>query len=365
MPVRRQPATARDCSRRADAKTWPQRHRMARRPGAVAWRATLALGRSLGRSLGLSLGLALACPVVVQAGWPEHTVKLIVTFPPGSANDAAARIFADGLSRTWGKPVIVEDRPGAEGTIGAGAFVASQDDHALLYTVAGSVTVAPLLIDHLAYHPERDLVPVAATTAIVLTLAVSNDFHVDSIPNLIEAVKSNPGKYAWASGPSLPRYVFAAFLKRNGLQMNYVGYRDASLPQADLGEGRIQVLLTSLTASSSPVQTGKAHFLAVINPSRAAALPDLQTARELGHPDLEIDGLAGIFASPGMSAELRNRIAADVAAICREPEARRKLEAAGHNVLGGTADELQAGIARQKAWLSEIIGVIDLRNAAQ
>jgi tripartite-type tricarboxylate transporter receptor subunit TctC len=307
--------------------------------------------------------LVLAFPVAAHAGWPERPVKLIVTFPPGSANDAAARIFADGLSKKWGKPVVVEDRPGAEGTIGVGAFVASQDDHTLLYTVAGSVTVAPLLIDHLIYDVDRDLVPIAATTAIVLTLAVTNDLPIRSIPDLMDVVRSNPGKYAWASGPSLPRYVFAAFLKRNDLVMNFVSYRDASQPQADLGEGRIQVLVTSLTASSSPVQSGKAHFLAVINPTRAAALPELQTTRELGHPELEIDGLAGIFAGTIMSTELRNRIAADVAAVCQEPEARRKLEAAGHNVLGGTTGELKAGIAKQRAWLDEVTRIIDVKNA--
>ena len=307
--------------------------------------------------------LVVAFPVAAPAGWPERPVKLIVTFPPGSANDAAARIFADGLSKKWGKPVVVEDRPGAEGTIGVGAFVASQDDHTLLYTVAGSVTVAPLLIDHLTYDVDRDLVPIAATTAIVLTLAVTNDLPIRSIPDLMDLVRSNPGRYAWASGPSLPRYVFAAFLKRNDLVMNFVSYRDASQPQADLGEGRIQVLVTSLTASSSPVQSGKAHFLAVINPTRAAALPELRTARELGHPELEIDGLAGIFAGTIMSKELRNQIAADVAAICREPEARRKLEAAGHNVLGGTTGELKAGIAKQRAWLNEVTRIIDVKNA--
>jgi tripartite-type tricarboxylate transporter receptor subunit TctC len=317
----------------------------------------------------VALVVTLACaailvfPTAARAGWPERPVKLIVTFPPGSANDAAARIFADGLSKRWGKPVIVEDKPGAEGTIGVGSFVSGQDDHTLLYTVAGSVTVAPLLIDKLSYDVDRDLVPIAATTAIVLTLAVSNALSIRSIPELIDVVRSNPGKYAWTSGPTLPRYVFAAFLKRNGLLMNFVSYRDASQPQADLGEGRIQVLVTSLTASSSPVQTGKAHFLAVINPARAAALPDLQTARELGYPELEIDGLSGVFAGTAMSDELRNRIAADVAAICQEPEARRKLEAAGHNVLGGTKDELQAGIAKQRAWLSEVTKIIDIRNA--
>jgi tripartite-type tricarboxylate transporter receptor subunit TctC len=302
-------------------------------------------------------------PINARAGWPERPVKIIVTFPAGSANDSAARIFADALSKKWGKPVVVEDKPGAEGTIGVGAFVSGQDDHTLLYTVIGSITVAPLLIDKLSYDVDRDLEPIAATTTIVLTLAVSNGLPVRSIQELIDVLRSNPGKYAWTSGPTLPRYVFAGFLKRNALQMNFVAYRDASQPQADLGEGRIQALVTSLTASSSPVQGGKAHFLAVINPTRAATLPDLQTARELGHPELEIDGLAGFFGSKAIPQVTKDRIAADVAAICLEPEVRHKLEAGGHNVLSGTTQELSAGIAKQRAWLAEINKLIDIRNA--
>jgi len=176
-------------------------------------------------------------------------------------------------------------------------------------------------------------------------------------------LRANPAKYAWTSGPSLPRYVFAAFLKRNGLQMNFVSYRDASQPQADLGEGRIQALVTSLTASSYPVQTGKARFLAVINPTRAATLPDLKTARELDHPELEIDGVGGFFGGKAISEALKYRIAGDLAAICQDPEVRRKLETGGHNVLGGTTEELRAAIARQRKWLAEIDKVIDIRNA--
>jgi tripartite-type tricarboxylate transporter receptor subunit TctC len=328
-----------------------------KQPSAGAGRRALCL------IVALACSAVFAFPMAARAEWPERPVKLIVTFPPGSANDAAARIFADALGKKWGKPVVVEDKAGAEGTIGVGSFVSSQDDHTLLYTVGGSVTVAPLLIDKLAYDVERDLQPIAATTVIVLTLAVSNDLSVHSIPELIDILKSNPGKYAWTSGPTLPRYVFAAFLKRNGLLMNFVSYRDASQPQADLGEGRIQVLVTSLTASSSPVQTGKARFLAVLNPTRAAVLPDLPTARELGHPELEIDGMAGIFGGNAISDALRNRIAADVTAICQEPDVRRKLVAGGHNVLGGTTEELKAGIAKQRIWVSEITKLIDIRNA--
>ncbi|WP_354067457.1 tripartite tricarboxylate transporter substrate binding protein [Bradyrhizobium sp. OAE829] len=305
---------------------------------------------------------AFIAPMSARADWPERQVKLIVTFPPGSANDAAARIFADALGKKWGKPVVVEDRPGAEGTIGVGSFVASQDDHTLLYTVAGSITVAPLLVDRLPYDVNHDLVPIASTTAIVLTLAVSNQLSVNSIPELIAALRTNPEKYAWASGPTLPRFVFSAFLKQHDLKMNFVSYRDASQPQADLGEGRIQALLTSLTASSSPVQAGKARFLAVVNPSRAATLPDIKTVRELGYPELEIDGLAGIYGGKALSEAVRNRIAADVAAICRDADVRRKLETSGHNVLNGTTEELKQAIEKQRAAVNQLTKVIDIRN---
>ena len=147
--------------------------------------------------------MALVAPISASADWPERQVKLIVTFPPGSANDAAARIFADALGKKWGKPVVVEDRPGAEGTIGVGSFVASQDDHTLLYTVAGSITVAPMLVEKLPYDVNRDLVPISATTAIVLMLTVSNQLSVNSIPELIEALRASPGEICLDFGPDL------------------------------------------------------------------------------------------------------------------------------------------------------------------
>ena len=192
-------------NRLPDIEFKPRPRKRTFRPRAVALVVTVACAA------------VLVLPVAARAGWPERPVKLIVTFPPGSANDAAARIFADGLSKKWGKPVVVEDKPGAEGTIGVGAFVSGQDDHTLLYTVAGSVTVAPLLIDKLAYDVDQDLQPVAATTAIVLTLAVSNDLSVRSIPELIEVLRSHPGKYAWTSGPSLPTICFCGVFEAEWL----------------------------------------------------------------------------------------------------------------------------------------------------
>ena len=170
------------------------------------------------RSRGLAaFVMALAAPISASAEWPERQVKLIVTFPPGSANDAAARIFADALGKKWGKPVVVEDGPAPRVP---SASVRSWQARTIIRCctrVAGSITVAPLLVDKLPYDANRELVPISATTAIVLTLAVSNELSVSSIPELIETLRANPGKYAWTSGPTLPRYVFAAFLKQNDL----------------------------------------------------------------------------------------------------------------------------------------------------
>jgi tripartite-type tricarboxylate transporter receptor subunit TctC len=293
--------------------------------------------------------------------WPDRPVRLVVTFPAGSANDAAARVLGDALGRRWGKPVVVENRTGAEGTLGVGAFVAAHDDHTLLYTVAGSVTVAPLLIDRLPYDADRDLVPIVPALSTILTVAVNAALPVRTLDDLVRLARDQPGRLTWSSGPTLPHFTFAAFLKRRSLDMTYVGYRDAAQPQADLGEGRIQVLVTSLQASASPVQTGKARFIAIANPVRATALADVPTAKEAGYPELTIDGVAGLFGWRGMPDGLRDRIGADVREVMTEPEVRRRLEATGQTVLGGTAAQFQAAIADQRARVGEIGKFIDLR----
>jgi tripartite-type tricarboxylate transporter receptor subunit TctC len=144
--------------------------------------------------------------------------------------------------------------------------------------------------------------------------------------------------------------------------MNYVAYRDAAQPQADLGEGRIQVLFTSLQASRAPVQLGKARFLAIANSTRAAAIPDVPTAHEAGHPELTIDGLSGLFGWRGMPESLRARIAADATEVISDPEVRRRIEA-GQLAIGGTPAEFERAIAEQRSFITEVAKLIDLKPA--
>ena len=295
--------------------------------------------------------------------WPTRSVRVIVPLPAGSAVDAAARLVGEGLSKRWGQPVVIENRPGADGSIGTGAFASSRDDHTLIYGIASALTVNPLVQDKLPYDPARDLVPISAVTNASFVVAVHNGVQARSLADLARLAQAEPGKLFWGSGPGLTRYVFSAFLKRGGLDMPYVTYRDVASQQVDLGEGRIQVLITALQVTNAPVQSGKARIIAVTNSRRAPTLPDVPTAAEAGHLEMTMDGLSGFFGWRDMPVALRDKISTDVQAVVRDSQIRATIEASGQILLGGTPADFEAAIEAQRARINEIAQLIDLKSA--
>ena len=222
-------------------------------------------------------------------------VKIIVPIGAGSAPDAAARLVADGTRQRWGQPVIIENRPGADASVGTGAFANANDDHTLLFGFASTLTVNPLIQEKVPFDPARDFVPISAVTNTIIAIAVHRDLPAHSLADLARIAEAMPGKILWGAGPSWPRFLFAAFLKQRNLDMLYVPYRDAAAAPIDLAEGRVQLLITSLQATVAPVRSGKARVIAIANTHRAATLPDVQTASEAGYPEMSIDGLIGFF----------------------------------------------------------------------
>jgi len=314
----------------------------------------------LALSLGVAGWLALAGDVLAQS-WPQRSVRVIVPLPPGTAIDVSARLFAEHLAARWKHPLIIENIPGADGILAARDFVSKRDNHTLLYSFAGPITINPLLYEKLPYDPARDLVPIATSSDNFLAVAASAKLPVRSLDDLVKLARSRSTKLSWAATAGLPYFAVAGLQKSAGIEMVYVPYRDFNPALADLGEGRIEVVSTALTQMLPHSQAGKLTFLVVVNRTRSPLAPDVPTATEVGYQDLTFDGVTGFFGWRGMAADLRDQIAADVRAVAKNPAVQKRLEKIGIVTRGSTPNEFAAAIEEQRAKVTSIAAAIGMK----
>ena len=292
--------------------------------------------------------------------WPHRTVKLIVPLGPASGADVTARLLADRLSKQWGRAVVVENRPGADGIVGLSAFLGGADDHVLLFTPTGTFTAHPFLHEQLPYNP-NELAPIARVTNTLVAITVPTSLKVNSLAELMTFVRSQPGRYHWASITGATDLVFSGFLKSAGLSMVRVPYRDGVLAVSDLSEGRIEVFLSALATVLPQVTGRKIKMLALTNRERAPFLPEVPTATEAGYPALQYDGLVGLFATAGMPIELRERIAGDVRAVIANPAIAARIAGTGQIVAPGTPAEFARSIDGQRVAFTAIARSLGLQ----
>ncbi|HUI95807.1 MAG TPA: tripartite tricarboxylate transporter substrate binding protein [Xanthobacteraceae bacterium] len=312
--------------------------------------------------IAMAATLACAASSVAAQDWPQRPVRLILPLGAGSATDVTARLFADRLKDRWGRPVVVENRPGPDGIVAVSAFVAAHDEHTLLFSIGGPVTINPVAHLTLPYDPERDLVPIASASDSFLAIAVNPALGMGSVDELIAHARAAPGKLSWAATPGLPQFVFAGFAKAAGLDMVQVSYRDFSPAFQDLVEGRIQVIATALLPLLPFAREGKIKLLVVTNRERSPAAPGLATAREIGHPELAADGFQGFFGWRDMPESLRERIAADVRTVGEDDALKQKLTVLGQAVRTGTPKDFVAMIETQRAQIAAIARAIGLQK---
>jgi tripartite-type tricarboxylate transporter receptor subunit TctC len=311
---------------------------------------------------GLLLGTVFFCSSAVgAANWPHRAVRLIAPVPAGSASDFSARLFADRLSQRWAQPVIVENRPGADGIIGVSAFLGADDDHTLLYAISAIVTVLPITHEKLPYDPVRDLVPIASASDVVLAIAASGKSSIPSLDGLVQTARAQPGKLNWASSPGLPPFVVGGFFKNSKLDLAFVSYRDLAPALQDVGEGRIDLFVHALGVIMPQVQSSRARLLAVASDVRAPLAPDVPTVAEAGFPELRMDGVVGFFGKRGMPDTLRDQIASDVRAVANDPDIREKLAAVGQAARPGTTAEFAALLADYRRRLADLAKTIDFK----
>jgi len=305
--------------------------------------------------------LAAVLPLASQAQtWPQRPVKFIVPLGPGAGADLTGRMLAERLSKQWGQPVVVENRPGADAVIAINAVIAAKDDHTLLYGPSGSFVGHPYTLDKVPYD-RNELVPVARVSNTVVVLAAPASLKVQSLKEVMQMAREGPGKLNYASVTQVYDIMMAAYLKGAGLEMTRVTYKDPVSAQNDLAEGRIHLYSVAYVIVRGHAQAGRIRLLAVQNRTRAPGL-ELPTAAEAGFPELTLDGLVGLIAarSSGISDAARERIAADVKTHLSDPALAERMTATGQIVNPGSPAEFAAAIEEQSrnlaAWSKTIGG---------
>jgi tripartite-type tricarboxylate transporter receptor subunit TctC len=303
----------------------------------------------------LAVALMAVAAVTVMASaettWPTRPVRFILTLGAGSGSDIGARLLADRLAQRWGQPVIVENRPGGDAIVAINAFVTAHDDHVLLFSPTSSFTAHVYLHDNLPYQPS-DLVPITRVSNTIITISVPASLNVGSLQELAAMARPEPGKLNWAGVTGALDFVFAGWLKQEGLNINKVPYRNPVDAANDLAEGRVQVYEAALAIVRPQLESGKIKLLAVTNTVHAPTLPKLPTVAEAGYPALTIDGLVGLFGPTGMPLELRQRITADIRAVV-DPTIEDRLTITGQLTNIGGPEEFGKSIDEQRAKIAD------------
>ena len=322
-----------------------------------------ALGAAVPLAVAAAVGLlAVTAAAAAEPAWPQRNVRFIVPLGPGSGADIGARLFADRLSARWGKPVVVENRPGGDAIVAITSFVGAHDDHTLLFAPAATFTAHPYLHDRLPYD-QADLVPVARVSNTIVAMTAPASLKVAGFKELMDLAAAQPGRTNWATATGFSDFLFESFLKNAGLDMSKVPYRDPVQPATDAAEGRIQFYWGAYAIVRPHLDGGKLRLLAVSNTVHIPDLPQIPTVAEAGFPSLTYDGLVGLFAPREMAAEVRERIAADVEAVAGDPEIGQRLLTTGQLVSPGGGAEFTAAIETQRAVVAGIAREMGIKPA--
>jgi tripartite-type tricarboxylate transporter receptor subunit TctC len=280
-------------------------------------------------------------------------IRLIVPFPPGGPTDIVARPFAEYLGSALKSSVVVDNRAGAGGTVGADAVARSNaDGRTLLFGTVGTNAINATLYKHLPYDPMRDFTPIALVAEAPVAITVNPSFSAHDLAALVALAKRSPGKLDYASGGNgTPGHLTAEMFKiAAGIDIQHVPYKGGAPAQTDLLAGRIPMLFDPVQATLAQVRAGNLRALAVSSKSRSSALPDVPTIAESGYPGFEMTAWWGVFAPAHLPAAVATRLASEIEKVVTNETFRNKLEPLGVHptalVLNAFADFQRAELAK-------------------
>ena len=306
---------------------------------------------------GLPIGL-LAAPISFAQNYPSKPVRMIIPFPAGGTADIIARLVGAKMSERIGLAVIAENRVGAGGTIGSDLVAkAAPDGYTFLMTTTGSHLLTSLVSKNVPYDPLRDFTPITGATESYSGLAVAPSLGVNSVRELLDLARKNPGKHTYSSaGIGTAFHLTGALFGAAGnVELTHVPYKGAGQALNDLMTGTITMTFSAITSQLPFVRSGKLKLIAVLGSKRFGAFPDVPTLSE-ALPNFEnLEAMTGFLGPAGLPAPLLARMNAELAGAVTSPEVRAKLEADGNTPVGNSPEQFAAHLQRsQQAYVRAV-----------
>ena len=304
-----------------------------------------------------AVAATLAAPMVRAQNWPQRPIKVLVGYPPGGFTDVTARLICDKLGQRLGQPVIVDNKPGANGIVAVDQLAKAAPDGQTFAVVIAAHAANTTLYKKLPYDPKKDLAAVSLIGLSPLVAAVNNDAPYKTAKDLVAFAKANPGKISYgSSGNGSAVHLSTELLKiLTGTRMVHIPYRGSAAAFTDLLGGQIHLFMDAAQGLIAPGKAGKVRLIGVASEKRLPALPDLPTFVEQGIKGFVASTWAGVLAPAGTPAPIVKRVSDEIAAIVKMDDVRARLDAMGTIPAGSTPAEFQAFIDAETAKWGKVI----------
>jgi len=298
-----------------------------------------------------------ASVAIAQTAFPTRAVKIVVPFPGGGGNDILARIVGDKLQARWGQPIVVENKTGAGGNIGADlAYQSEPDGYTLLLSPPGPLAINQSLYKQLSYKP-LEFVPLTVAASVPNVVIVRKELPVNSLKEFVDYVKARPGKVSFGTqgNGATPHLTAMMFQTMTGTQMVHVPYRGETLVLNDMIGGHVDVFFGNIAAALPHFRDGKVKILAIADNRRSPLTPDIPTTAEAGLPGLVSTGWFALAAPPKTPAALASDIAKAAIDVIKLPEVQARIRAMNYEPIGNTPVEMAAFVKEEAQRWGEVI----------
>ncbi|WP_295845311.1 tripartite tricarboxylate transporter substrate binding protein [Tardiphaga sp.] len=303
---------------------------------------------------------AAMCPAAMAqaqtSNYPTKTITLVLPFAAGSGTDSTTRIISQYLGQALGVPIVIDNKPGANGSIAA-TYVAraAPDGYTLFVTTNTSHSANPFLLKNMTYDPVKDFTPIARTGDLPFMLVVNPDMKAQSVAELVALARANPGKLTYASGSSSAIVSGATFAHNAGIEMLHVPYKSSPPALNDVIGGRIDMMFTDVPSGLPHVNGKTLRALAVTTAKRSPLVPELPTMQEAGVPDFDITSWQAYFGPAGLPRDVVIRLNAELRKIVETPEIKAKLANLGMDAFSGSPEELDGFVKDQLVLWAKLI----------